>query len=212
VVDNVISGAGGVIHGGGALTLSGANTYSGGTYLTAGTLSISADSNLGAASGGVRFSGGTLRNTAAVSSARDFLIDPFGAAFQTDADLVLSGHSDALSSGIVAKTGTGTLTLIGDADIPGIFQIVAGTLQIGNGGTTGSIKGSIFSPGTIFNLATLVFNRSDNTSYDGQIIGTGTLVKEGSGTLTLTGANLYSGATTVNGGRLLVNGSLGSGR
>ncbi len=48
------------------------------------------------------------------------------------------------------------------------------------------------------------------TVISGVISGTGSLVKDGSGALTLTGANTYSGATTVNGGTLIVNGSITS--
>ncbi|MEW9570864.1 autotransporter-associated beta strand repeat-containing protein, partial [Rhodanobacter sp. Si-c] len=48
----------------GTLTLSGANTYSGGTVMDAGILSVAADGNLGGASGGLTFDGGTLETTA----------------------------------------------------------------------------------------------------------------------------------------------------
>ena len=44
--------------------------------------------------------------------------------------------------------------------------------------------------------------------FDGMIGGTGALLKQGSGTATLTGANTYSGATTITGGKLSINGSL----
>ena len=39
------------------------------------------------------------------------------------------------------------------------------------------------------------------------ISGTGSFEKEGAGTMTLTGNNTYTGATTVTAGKLLVNGS-----
>ena len=59
-------------------------------------------------------------------------------------------RSDALTyggvisgTGSLTKSGTGTLTLTGDNTYTGGTTISAGTLQIGNGGTTGSVAGNI---------------------------------------------------------------------
>ena len=52
----------------GTTTLTGANTYSGGTFLNNGILAVSANNNLGAASGGLTFNGGTLRALADFNS------------------------------------------------------------------------------------------------------------------------------------------------
>ena len=63
--------------------------------------------------------------------------------------------------------------------------------------------------GTIdLGTGTLTVNSSTtNSTYGGSIVGTGEVVKEGSETLTLTGANTYSGNTTVTAGTFLVDGS-----
>ena len=71
--------------------------------------------------------------------------------------------------------------LTGDNTYAGRTTISAGTLQLGNGGTTGSVAGNIVDN------AALVFNRSDVLTYGGVISGTGTLTKIGTGTLILTG-------------------------
>jgi len=63
---------------------------------------------------------------------------------------------------------------------------------------------------TLTNNGTLVFNRSDASTYSGIISGTGAVTKQGAGTLTLTGTSSYTGATAVNGGSMLVNGRLGN--
>ena len=57
-------------------------------------------------------------------------------------------------------------------------------------------------------------NGTGNTLISGIISGIpagSTLTKDGSGTLTLTGTNIYTGGTTVSGGTLLVNNTAGSG-
>src|SRR6202044_3972689 len=64
-------------------------------------------------------------------------------------------------------------------------------LQIGAGGTTGSIVGAVDDEGT------LIFDRSNNVGFAGTISGAGSLTQEGTGTLVLTGANTYSGGTTI---------------
>ena len=80
-----------------------------------------------------------------------------------------------------------------------------GTLQIGVGGTTG-----VLGVSTLANNGTLIFNRSDASTYSGIISGTGAVTKQGGGTLNFTGTSSYTGATHVNGGSLLVNGRLGN--
>ncbi len=60
------------------------------------------------------------------------------------------------------------------------------------------------------NNGTLIFNRSDASTYSGIISGTGAVTKQGGGTLNFTGTSSYTGATHVNGGSLFVNGRLGN--
>ena len=54
------------------------------------------------------------------------------------------------------------------------------------------------------NNAILDFARSDAYVFSGQITGTGSVIKESTGTLTLTGENTYTGGTTINGGALRI--------
>jgi fibronectin-binding autotransporter adhesin len=56
--------------------------------------------------------------------------------------------------------------------------------------------------------ATLTINQDLNTTYAGLIAGSTSVVKAGFGTLTLAGASTHTGTTVVNGGSLIVSGSL----
>src|SRR5258708_39514933 len=105
-------------------------------------------------------------------------------------------------TGAVVQMGSGTLTLTADNSYGGGTTINPGaTLQLGNGGTTGSIIGNVTDNGS------LIFNRSDNVTFNAIISGSGNLAQNGSGTTILGGTNTYSGGTIVNNGRLLVNNS-----
>jgi autotransporter-associated beta strand protein len=147
----------------------------------------------------------TFENQIALSSAqRSIRVD---AASTTKAIIsgVLSGNA---SSGIT-KQGTGTLVLTGDNTFLGPTTIIAGTLQIGNGTTDGSIASS----SAITNLATLAFNTASSQIYSNSIVSTnnpanGKVLKVGAGTLTLSGANGYSGTTTISNGVLAVGNNL----
>jgi len=102
-------------------------------------------------------------------------------------------------AGSVIQNGSGTLTLSGDNIYSGGTTISTGTLQIGNGGTTGSILGNVTDN------AILTFDRSDSTSFGGNISGGGVLQQNGTGTLTLSGINSYGGGTFLNSGTLAVS-------
>ncbi|HEY4146948.1 autotransporter-associated beta strand repeat-containing protein [Pinirhizobacter sp.] len=117
-----------------------------------------------------------------------------GAGMTATIASVLTGSSG------MTKSDLGTLVLAGDNTYTGGTTITDGTLQLGEGGTTGSILGDVINNGT------LAFNHSDDHAFDGQVSGVGGVTQLGSGTTTLTAGNSYTGATTVQGGTLLING------
>jgi fibronectin-binding autotransporter adhesin len=199
-----ISGTGTLTkQGAGVLTLSGSNSYLGGTTLSAGTLSLGSSGAVGT-SGTIDFSGGTLQFSA--SNTTDYSARFSNAASQaysldTNSQSVTLATGLTSSGGTLTKLGAGTLTLTGANTYTGATTISAGTLSIGNGGTSGSLADGITDN------AGLIFNRSDSPTHSGNISGTGTLTKQGAGTLTLSGSNSYSGGTTLSAGAL----NLGSG-
>ena len=93
-------------------------------------------------------------------------------------------------TGALAQAGSGTTILTGANTYTGGTTICAGTLQIGNGGTAGSIVGDVTDN------AALVFNRSDSVTYGGVVSGTGPSPRPAPATLPH-GANTYSGGTTL---------------
>ena len=163
------------------------------------------------------------------------VIGGYAAAIAAGATLDLAGHADVIGtlagSGVITSSvGLGNLQAAGDfaGTIQGAVSLLAlgtlvltganiatggvsifnfATLQLGAGGTTGSVAGDIDDGGT------LVFDRSDTIAFAGTISGAGAVVKQGSNTLSLSATNSYSGGTTINGGTVVAGNAraLGSG-
>ena len=181
VFTGAITGSGGLTVSGGTEAVAGTNTYTGGTVISAGTLQIGNRATGGSIVGDV-FDAGTL-------------------AFSRTDTSVFSGTISG--PGAVAQIGYGTTVLAANNSYSGGTTITAGTLQIGNGGTIGSIPGDVTDNGN------LAFARSDTTIFSGVISGTGG-VTQLSGTTVLTAVNGYTGSTTVKSGADLVLGATGS--
>jgi autotransporter-associated beta strand protein len=169
--------------GAGTLTLSGTNTYTGTTTVSAGVLSIQNAAALGTTAAGTSVTSGAslqLQGNIAVGAEALALN---GSGISNDGALRNISGSNAYGGNITLGSATrissdsGTLTLNGTAAITG-----AGIgLTVGGAGNT-TITSAI---GTT----------------------TGTLTKDGTGTLALAGNNTYTGATNVTAGTLLVNGN-----
>lgn len=182
--------------GAGTLLLTGTNSHSGGSSIIGGTLAITSDANLGAASAPLLISGSRLASLANIDSSRPIILPGTGTI-----DTLIG--TNFTSSGPVfgdqlIKEGGGTLTLTGGATLAG-STIASGMLQIGNGGTSGSLSGDVV------NNSLLSFKRSDNLTFSGTISGAGAVIQAGSGVTTLTATNSYGGGTAILAGTLQVS-------
>ena len=111
-----------------------------------------------------------------------------------NADLYLNGQSQTLPS----ISGTGSFSVQNGST-------TAATLILGSGNTTSTFSGSIKDNGL-----SVTYTAGDTAGTPTLTTGTVALTKIGNGTLTLSSANNYSGATNVNAGKLLINGSTSS--
>jgi autotransporter-associated beta strand protein len=198
--------------GAGTLVLAGSNTYTGQTNLNGGVTQISASANLGNASAGtntISINSGTLELTA---NAVDLGLNrnialPGPATIQTDTNASLMVDGVISGAGALTKAGAGVLIFNGSNSYTGVTTINAGTLQIGNGGTTGSL-----GTNSVTDNAALVFNQSGAAVTVNNIIsGTGSVQQVGSNTLTLGGANTFTGNFTQTAGTVIANVGEGSG-
>jgi autotransporter-associated beta strand protein len=194
------------------------NSFRGGLVIEAGLVSVVSEAALGALQGArtdaVVLNGGGLRYAASLTTTanRGITVGSGGGTLDVPTGVsVTLATAVAGSAGTLTKAGVGGLTIVATVPFSGDYAISGGTLQVGAGGTTGSIGG-----GAISNAGTLVINRSDDVTMVNAITGNGAVTKQGSARLTLTGANGITGTLTIAGGTLQIGnagtaGSIGTG-
>lgn len=226
-----ISGSGGLTKAGsGVFTLAGANSYTGATSVSAGTLrldggAITGGGALAVASGATFDVNGGAAVVGTLSGAGRILL---GNGSLSTGGTATSSFTGVISgTGSLVKTGTGTLTLGAANTYSGGTTVTGGTLTAGIANAFGTGVLTVTAPGAVnlANFATTVgglagdgnialgsailsVSNAGSSAYSGVLSGTGRLIKSGGGTLTLNGANTYTGSTTINEGLLVVNGSL----
>ncbi|EAW4995614.1 TPA: autotransporter-associated beta strand repeat-containing protein [Salmonella enterica subsp. enterica serovar Havana] len=221
--NNTLANAGAILGDTDGVTISGSgNTLTSQGKITGGTNAVLINSgsknNTITLNTGTEISGSITDDNNSASANNNLILDGEGTlgssisglnSVTSSGDWTLSGATMNLSgttnSALWVKSGT--LILNGAMTAKGATVDSGTTLQIGNGGTLGAFNGDIVDNGT------LTFNRSDAAAYGSVISGSGNVVKQGGGELTLSNNNSYSGGTTIAEGTLTATagGALGSG-
>jgi fibronectin-binding autotransporter adhesin len=217
----ILGGTGGLVKAdAGTWTVSNANTFTGGTVVDAGVL------NLTYASGG----NAAIRGTVTVKSGAELRVsggDGTGLGYGSSTGGQKIGTIN-IEGGLLNATENSHLYYA-------TVNMTAGTLQIASGkefefgnvsvntlasASTATMGGKFNIRGDAWNGLTplLSFNVADGTAATDLLVsgviserfGTGALTKSGAGLMRLTAANTYTGATTVNGGELRIDGSITS--
>lgn len=200
--------------GGGVLTLTNSNSLTGGVTINGGILSFAGPGSTGAipSSSLVLNSGGT----AVVS-----LINALYGAGTTIAPTITINAGGKLTTADGITTHIGTLNLTGGTLASGTPSATSGSFALQSGyGINATANSTISATGLFLRSGSFVNVGSGVTLTDtGTLVnvtdggGNGQLTKNGTGDLALYGTNTYSGGTTVNAGRLLIdnNAALGTG-
>jgi fibronectin-binding autotransporter adhesin len=227
-ISSVITDSGALTASGGTLTLSGDNTYSGITTVDSGaTLALSGTGSIAASSDLV--DNGTFDISATTLGASIKTLSGDGTVTLGAQTLTLSDASTTFGGAIDGSGGltltTGTETLTGDNLYSGVTTINGGTLALSGTGsiaassdvvddgtfdisatTLGASVETLSGDGTVTLGAETLTLSDASTKFGGAIDGSGGLTLT-TGTETLTGDNLYSGVTTINGGTLALSGA-----
>ena len=204
-----ITGAGGLSLTGGTETLTGQNSYTGTTTVGSGTLALAGNGSIAASSGVIAngiFDVSGTNNGVAIRS-----LSGAGTVTLGGQNLILTDAHDTFAGAITGTGGVeiaaGTASWTGGNTYSGLTTISRGTLQIGDGGTTGSL-----GTGSVVNNGTLAFDRADAIIVTNAISGTGAVAQIGIGNTMLSRGNAYSGGTTITAGALIGSAnSFGSG-
>ena len=179
-----ISGAGSLTKNGtGSLKLSGANSYTGPTIVNAGIVQVSSPTAFGATGAG---------NDTTVGSAGEIDLAAGTAGCAEPFTLNTTTGNGALRFVNSGQTLNGTITLGSNSKVTGLFGNLTGTINLGS-----------------FTLE-IAKNAGQADSWSAIILGTGGLLLSSASTLTLSGANTYTGPTTINAGTVSV-GTIGNG-
>lgn len=150
----------------------------------------------------------SFKSSAAESFTNDIIIKSGGMTLDLGIqDKSFSGAVSGDVSSTLTKKGSGTLVFAGDVTYAGAVNVTAGNLQIGTGSGTSIVTGNI---SLAEESSTLIFNRGGEATYSSVISGKGSLEKKGSGVLTLTQNNTYTGHTTISSGVLRLDFSAGA--
>ena len=184
------------------------------TFTTCGPLKLSGGSVI--SSGGANAGWQAYQLKGLVTSGGDSAISTTGGNFNGvhlyDSTFAVTGGTLTASAPLLnkpggsvsklTKTGAGRMVLAADNAFSGAVTVSNGLLQVGNGGAAGTVGTGVGAVNLVNADASLGFNRSGSLTQAGAITGNGSLLKQGTGVVTLSGANTYEGGTAISNGVL----------
>lgn len=209
---------------GNAKTGVGVVSLNGGTLTSAGSISLGAGTAAGTGgSGTINFNGGTLASAGTITVGSTLLtnVNNGGAIFDSTGSITVASNLVAAGAGGVTKNGAGILSLTGTNTFTGTVAVNAGTLSVGSATAIPDFSKVAVASGAFlaFNLPTfssasiaasiapVTFQPGAGVgldvatgavqTYSDALGGFTNFIKTGAGTLTLAGANTYTGTTTV---------------
>lgn len=194
--------------GAGKVVLTATNSYTGTTYVNEGTLAFTGDAVAS-----------FVRSATSASNSPTLTMSDTSGIFIGQSVTGANLTTSATTWTVVAINPNVSVTLSSNANVSSnntftfgaggglgagatIHYIAPGaTLQIGNGGLTGSLT----STQTVSDNGALILNRSNDFTFANVVSGTGTLEKQGAGNVTLGGANTFTGDTKISAGSLILS-------
>jgi fibronectin-binding autotransporter adhesin len=205
---NIQGGQGLIKSGGGTLVLSGANTYTGGTTISGGTLDLNGGSVVGniANNGNLSIRSdlvNVVSGTGSLTKEGSGIAALWNPNTYTGATVINAGQLMLAGSGAISSASEVQIASGASMRLDGYYAPADINRTIG--GLTGA--GVLYSSG-----GTVTVNKTSGiNTFSGDIQGGQGLIKDGAGTLVLSGANTYTGGTTISGGTLDLNGGSVSG-
>ncbi len=202
--------------------------------INGGNVSIDNDYCLGHSSVAPVLNGGALITTQDITTARNFSLGSSAGTFAPAVSTTLSINGVVSGSGgAFIKSGAGVLSLSQINTYTGTTTVSAGTLALSGSGAIASSASTAVSSGAMLDISgvttgatlnttsgagnidatgkVLTINQTGSGEISGVISGSaGSLVKNGTSLLILSGNNTYSGGTTINAGTLRASNTTGS--
>lgn len=147
--------------------------------------------------------GGVVTNTAPLTTATLGI----GSTLAAGSSVYYGSINDGAGGGVIAltKNTVNGLALAGDSNYSGTTTVSGGNFQIGIGGDTGSIGGGDINTAANTNV---IIDRTGAYPLTNKITGLGRYVQNGTAVVAMSNTNTYTGSTTINGGTLIVSGSI----
>lgn len=191
------------------LTLTGNSTQAN-TTVTQGVLAIGAGGTTGSISGNIALSSGTTLNfNRSDNSSYGGVISGSGNVGKLGGGQLTLGNANTVSGNLTVSGGrlvAGAVNALGDTHV----NLSSGTLEIGASQSIRSLTGGGSTVAQFNGGSTVTLTSDSSTLIRSNLTGTGNLVKQGTGAVTLNGGGTVAGTFTAQAGTVFATGTYGS--